>query len=249
MPRIKLTIEYDGTSYCGWQLQKKDKTVQGEIEKALNVIFKKKVNIIASGRTDAGVHAYNQIAHCDIPSLKDEKNPEQEIRKIQSSINGLIDNDIVIKEIEQCSADFHARFDAKKRLYRYYISKRPTAINRKFTWYISNPLNFTLMQKAAKELISLQEFKTFCKTGNDVKTYKCTIFRTRWYLESGLWVFEIQANRFLYGMVRAIVGLLVQLAQGKINYKEYLQIINSQDRSKVKHTAPAHGLFLEEIIY
>lgn len=249
MPRIKLTIEYDGTSYCGWQLQKKDKTIQGEIERALKVILKKQVSVIGSGRTDAGVHARNQIAHCDIPLFENKNSPGQELQKIQNSINGIVDSDIVITKIEECSQKFHARFDAKKRLYRYYISKRPTAINRKLAWYISYPLNFTLMQKAAKELYSLQKFKTFCKEGNDVKTYECTIFNTKWYLQSGLWIYEIQANRFLYGMVRAIVGLLVQLGQGKISYKEYLEILKSQDRRKVKYSAPARGLFLEEIIY
>ncbi|KAA3615706.1 MAG: tRNA pseudouridine(38-40) synthase TruA [Calditrichaeota bacterium] len=246
MPRIKLTIEYDGSAYCGWQLQKKDKTIQGELERALKIILKKKINILGSGRTDAGVHARNQIAHCDIPEIAGNK---LELLKIQKSINGILDNDIVVKNIEECSQEFHARFDAKKRLYRYYISKTPTAINRKLAWYISYPLNFTLMQKAADNLFTLQEFKTFCKTGNDVKTYECKIHRVKWYLASGFWVFEIQANRFLYGMVRAIVGLLTELGQGKITYKQYLEIINSQDRSKVKFSAPAHGLFLEEITY
>ncbi len=249
MSRIILTIEYDGTSYSGWQLQKKDKTVQGEIERALKIILKRQVNVIGSGRTDAGVHARNQIAHCDIPSLENEKNPQQELQKIQNSINGIVDKDIVIKSVEKCDQNFHARFDAKKRKYRYYISKRLTSINRKYTWYISYPLNFTLMQNATQELYNLQEFKTFCKTGNDVKTFECRIFKTFWFMEKGLWVYEIQANRFLYGMVRAIVGLLVHLGQGKISYNEYLNIIHSQDRSFVKKTAPARGLFLEEILY
>ncbi len=249
MPRIKLTIEYDGTLYCGWQQQKEDKTIQGEIERALKIILKKQINLLGSGRTDAGVHARNQIAHCDLPFFENEENPEKELLKIQKSINGIVDSDIVIKKIEHCPQEFHARFDAKKRLYRYYISKKPTAINRKLAWYISYPLNFTLMQMAAQELFSLREFKTFCKTGNDLKTYECTIFNSRWYQQSGMWIYEIQANRFLYGMVRAIVGLLVQLGQGKINYNNFLEIINSQDRTKVKYAAPAHGLFLEEIQY
>ncbi len=249
MPRIKLTIEYDGTLYAGWQLQKKDKTVQGELENALKIITKKPTVLYGSGRTDAGVHARNQTAHCDLPEFEKGEDVQRAIKKVQNSLNGILENDIVVKKIETCPAQFHARFDAKKRLYRYYISEQPTAINRKYSWYLPYSLNFTLMQIAANELLGLSEFKTFCKSGSDVKTYVCEIFNSRWFKEKDFWVYEIQANRFLYGMVRAIVGLLVQLGQGKINFAEYREIINSQDRSAIKYTAPARGLFLEKIYY
>jgi tRNA pseudouridine38-40 synthase len=249
MPRIKITVEYDGTEYSGWQLQKKDKTIQGEIESALKTIYKKRIIITASGRTDAGVHARNQVAHFDLPDFDESWDMDDALFKLKKSLNGLVNKDIVIKKLELCRSEFHARYDAKSRIYRYFITQIPTSVNKNFSWYISYPLNFTLMQEAADEILNLKDFNSFCKTGSSNKTTLCSIKKSQWFKRSDMWIYEIEANRFLYGMVRAIVGTLVALGQGKIKYDQFLNIIDPGYADGVSYLAPAQGLFLEKINY
>lgn len=250
MPRIKLTIEYEGTCYSGWQLQKDVKTIQGELEKALTILFKKRVVITGSGRTDSGVHARNQIAHCDIPEKTSvEENWNDLLYKLKKSINGIVENDIVVKDIELCEPEFHARYDATSRMYRYYISLVPTSINKNFSWHIPYSLDFELIQKAAQELKKIEDFEPFCKTGSNNKTTLCTIFNSTWKQNEGLLIYEIEANRFLYGMVRGIIGTLISVGSKKISYEEYLGIINNETKQKITVLAPPCGLFLEHINY
>ena len=249
MPRIRITVEYDGRAYSGWQLQKNGKTIQGEIENALKIIFKNRIVVTGSGRTDAGVHARNQVAHFDITKLTDTTAEKDALYKLKKSLNGLVEKDIVIKKLELCHPEFHARYDAKSRTYRYFITQTPTSVNRNFTWYISYPLNFTLMQSAASEFLRIKDFKAFCKTGSSNKTTLCTIIKSCWFKRDGLWIYEIKANRFLYGMVRAIVGSMIALGQGKIEWKQFLEILHAADGYAVSYLAPAHGLFLEKITY
>lgn len=250
MPRIKLTIEYEGTGYCGWQFQKDVKTIQGELERAFKVIYKSRVAITGSGRTDSGVHARSQIAHCDIPDqLGSSIDWTATLTKLKKSINGIIEKDIVVKEIEICEPEFHARYDAKSRIYRYYISTTPTSLNRSFSWLISYSLDFAMMQKAANELIQIKDFENFCKTGSNNKTTLCTVYKSYWKQNGDIWIYEIEANRFLRGMVRGIVGTLVSLGNNKIKYDEYLEILKNQKKQKVTFLAPAKGLFLEQIKY
>lgn len=241
MHRIKLTIEYDGTAYCGWQFQKKQVSIQEEIERALSIIFKMDIRIVGAGRTDTGVHARNQIAHLDIP--------EYDLGKLKQSLNGILKPDIRIKNIQKCAADFHARFDAKKRYYRYQICQMPTVINRTFAWQIYFPINITLMQEGADLIAGTKDFKSFCKTKSDVKNHLCEIFKSHWFIKDDLLVYEIAANRFLHGMVRAIVGTLVDIGRGQIDLGLLKKIIKSKDRTQVLNTAPATGLFLEKIVY
>ena len=241
MHRIKLTIEYDGTEYFGWQLQKKQVSIQEEIERALSIIFKMDIRIIGAGRTDTGVHARNQTAHLDIP--------EFDLNKLKSSLNGILKPDIRIKQVGKCANDFHSRFDAITRYYRYQISLHSTAINRAFAWQIFFPLNIDLMQEGADIIAETKDFKTFCKTKSEVKNHLCEIFESRWFFEDDLLIYEIAANRFLHGMVRAIVGILVDLGRGQIDLAYLKKVIRKKDRTLILNTAPAHGLFLEKVIY
>jgi len=249
MPRIKITVEYEGSAYGGWQLQKNRNTIQGEIEKALKIIYKNRIAVTASGRTDAGVHARNQVAHFDIPDFNETPGNNITLFKLRKSLNGLIEKDIVIKKLEQIHPEFHARYDAKSRIYRYYITQTPTSVSRNFTWYISYPLNFTLMQLAAAEFLRINDFNAFCKTGSNNKTTLCTVKKSKWFKSSALWIYEIEANRFLYGMVRAIVGTMVSFGQGKITNKQFLEIIRGGSTAGVSFLAPAQVLFLEKIKY
>lgn len=241
MKRIKAVIEYDGTHYFGWQLQKDQQTIQGEIEKALKIIFKKRIPVTGSGRTDTGVHARNQVAHFDIP--------EYDLKILRRSLNGLLKDDIVIKSLEIVSAEFHARFSAKKRLYRYYIATRPTALNRHYAWTILLPMNLTLMQAGAEFIKPVRDFRAFCKVKSEVKHHRCRIFSSRWFQTNDLLIYEIAADRFLHGMVRAIVGTLVSLGTGKLTLEQFQKIIESGDRRLVPKTAPAKGLVLERVEY
>ncbi len=241
MKRIKLVLEYDGTHYFGWQLQKGQHSVQQELEQALAILVKQPIRVIAAGRTDTGVHARNQVVHCDVP--------EVDLRKLVHGLNGIMQKDVVVKSARWVAADFHARFDATARRYHYFISTERSALNRNYAWIFTQPLNKTLMQAGAEIITDYENFKSFCKVKSNVKHYKCTIFTSRFFMLNGLLVYEIKANRFLHGMVRAIVGSLLELGRGKISLNEFRAMIEAQDRRKVPATAPARGLVLEEITY
>ncbi len=241
MVRVKAIIEYEGTNYFGWQLQKEQKTVQGEIERALQTIFKQRIPVTGSGRTDTGVHARGQVAHFDIP--------QTDVFRLKRSLNGLLAEDIVIKSLEVCAADFHARFSAKRRWYRYYISLEPTALNRKFVWPIFSKLNLTLMQRAAERIATIEDFQSFCKAKSAVNHYRCQIFYSRWLKQGPLLIYEIAADRFLHGMVRALVGSLVAIGSGQLTLAQFETIIAKKDRRLVPQAAPAKGLILEKVEY
>lgn len=239
--RIRLIIEYDGSAYFGWQFQNGQRSVQEMIENALFVIFKKKIRVTASGRTDSGVHARNQVAHLDIP--------DYDLYRLKRSLNGLLDPDIAVKRIESCADNFHARFDAKKRCYSYTIALQPTALERNYTWMVFYPLNLALMQRGAAIIKEYHNFRTFCKIRSDVKNYLCDIYKSRWIARDDFLIYEISANRFLHGMVRAIVGHLIDLGKGDISLKKFREIIESGDRTQVKTSAPPQGLVLEKVTY
>ncbi len=241
MPRIKLVIEYDGTHFKGWQYQKNAKTVQGDIEKALNTVLKKEIRLTGAGRTDSGVHARNQVAHCDIP--------ETDLEKLIRSLNGILDENVRIKNTEIVNQNFNARFDAVRRTYRYYISREPIALNRNLSWIYMNSLNICLIQFAAAELLNIREFKSFCKYHSSNKTFNCKLYSSKWFFNNNILVYEISADRFLYGMVRAIVGTLIKLGNGRISLLDFYRIVNSNEIQEVPQLAPASGLVLENIFY
>jgi len=241
MPRIKIIVEYDGSDFNGWQSQRNQPTIQDSIESALSTLFRKKIRITGSGRTDTGVHARNQVAHADIP--------ETDIFRLKRSLNGLIPEEIVIKDIRECNSDFHARFDATSRRYRYYISRVPAALSRKYVWQVFFPLNLVLIQLGADRISTVTDFKSFCKTGSEVEHYLCDVNKCSWDLRGDKMIFEIIANRFLHGMVRAIVGTLVELGRGKLSLEGLEAILEAGDRRTVPYSAPAQGLILEEVTY
>ena len=240
--RFSLLIEYDGTEYAGWQIQNGQRTIQGEIEKALKIIYKETIKITGAGRTDSGVHAKGQVAHFDIKK-------DVNLEKLQNSLNGLLLNDIRIKEIFESKNTFHARYEAKWREYHYYIAKKPSALNNKLVWHIPYLLDIKQMQKASRQLLGKNNFKCFCRTISDVKNYICLIKKTQWLETEELLIFKIIANRFLHGMVRAIVGTLVDIGKGKLDSSVMKEILESKDRSKASQSAPAKGLILEKVYY
>jgi tRNA pseudouridine38-40 synthase len=240
--RFRLLIEYDGTDFSGWQVQSGEETVQGQIERALATVFKKPISIVGAGRTDAGVHARGQVAHFD---SDDTFSP----RRLQKSLNGILKRTVRIKNIESCEATFHARFGAKSRTYHYQISAIPQALCRHFVWHISYNLNIPRMQDAAQHITGTHNFQGFCRTLSETDNYMCTVFFANWRQKEEILLFEISANRFLHGMVRALVGTLVDIGRGKTEPELVTTVLNNRDRQAAGQSAPPHGLILEKVEY
>jgi tRNA pseudouridine38-40 synthase len=242
---FKLIIEYDGSSYHGWQRQKNRKTIQGEIEKAIMTITGKKIALTGSGRTDAGVHAFGQVAnfYCDT-----EISPEV----FQRGLNGLMPKDIIIKECNTVDKKFHARYDAKTKTYRYRILNRttPAAICRQYAWFIKKKLDLDAMQSAILHIIGTNDFKAFEGAGSPRSSTKRRVINAGLQQkEKEYLIFEIEADGFLRFMVRNIVGTLLDVGLCKITPDDFKKILLSKDRNLAGATAPPHGLFLMNVKY
>ena len=242
---FKLIIEYDGTLYHGWQRQKGDRTIQGEIEKTLFKMTGKTIVLIGSGRTDAGVHAFGQVAnfHCHT-----ELQPEI----FQKGLNSLLPDDIVIKECSQTDEAFHARYDAKNKTYNYKILNHitPAAICRQYAWHISKTLDIGTMRSAFSYAIGTHDFKAFEGAGSPRShSIRCIMQANIIQKGQGYLINEVQANGFLRYMVRNIVGTLVDVGLNKITPLNFKQILLSKNRKQASATAPAHGLFLLQVDY
>jgi tRNA pseudouridine38-40 synthase len=242
---FKITIEYDGTCYHGWQRQKTDRTIQEEVEKAVFTITGQQVSLTGSGRTDAGVHAYGQVAN-----FKCETNlgPQDLFR----GLNSLTADDIVIRGCEEVEASFHARYNVKSKTYIYKILNRPdpAAIGRQYAWHIRKELNLEDMRTASATLIGSQDFKAFEGAGSPRAHTTRSVFKASLVEEQdGYLAFEIEADGFLRFMVRNIVGTLVEVGLGKISPADFKRILESKDRDQAGATAPAHGLFLKNVNY
>ena len=245
---IKLTIEYDGTDFYGWQVQiKSQRTVQAEIEKALKKIFKKHVTLFGSGRTDSGVHALGQAANFHAAT----KLP---IATIQTALNANLPKDIAVVDIEEVGPRFHARFSVKSKTYRYTILNRPArcALQRRFCFFYPYPLNLRSMRAEARALVGRHDFKSF-QTANPSRDEKATTVRTVRGVEitkKGDFVhIDIEADGFLYKMVRNIVGTLLQVGNGKLPKGSMRRILSRKDRTVAPAPAKAHGLTLVEVKY
>lgn len=244
MQRYAIEIQYNGTNYVGWQKQPNGKAVQEEIEIALNKLYNfNSISIVGCGRTDAGVHANHFIFHVDLDSKFYEET-------LYFKLNRILSNTISILKIHKVDPSFHARFDAKERIYRYYVHYKKNPFNQEFSLLFPSKLNVNEMNLACNYLIGKQDFTSFSKLHTDVKTNICTINFARWVkINDTSMYFEVSADRFLRNMVRAIVGTLIEVGLGKINAKDVKKIIEVKNRSEAKHSVPAKGLFLWEIKY
>lgn len=242
---FKLTIEYDGSLYHGWQRQKNDRTIQGEIEKALQTMSGKEVVLIGSGRTDAGVHAMGQVANFSLETQLKTEN-------FQRGLNSLLQEDIVIKACKQVDRRFHARYDVKSKTYKYRILNRPIppAIGRQYAWFIPKQLDLEAIGRAIRYLIGFHDFKAFEGAGSPRSNTIRHVFNADLIEEEhGYLVFEIEADGFLRFMVRNIVGTLVDVGLLKITPHDFKKILHSKDRDQAGLTAPPHGLFLMAVKY
>ncbi len=244
MRNIKLTIEYDGKDFNGWQKQPNKLNIQGEIERAIENITGEKVDLIASGRTDAGVHAIGQVANF-------KTNSNIDINKVPIAINSQVKNAIRIQNAEEVEENFHSRFNCKRKTYRYVIdnSKYGTAIYRNLTYHMPIKLDVEKIKKAIKYFEGEHDFKAFKSSGTSSKSSVRTIYSANVLVEGNNIVIDLTGNGFLYNMVRIISGTLVDVGLGKIKPEEIPSIIESKDRFKAGKTLPPQGLILLKVDY
>ena len=244
MRNIKLIIEYDGKKFNGWQKQPNKPNIQGEIENAIYEITGEKIDLIASGRTDAGVHSLGQTANFKTSS-------EIPIEKIPLAINSKLKKSIVIKSAQEVEERFHARYNCISKKYRYIInnSQEGSAIYRDLEYHMPIKLNVNNMEKAIKYFEGEHDFRGFKSTGSNNKNTTRTIYKAEIKQDGERIIIEFTGNGFLYNMVRIMVGTLVEVGLGKIKPEEIDEIIKSKDRTKAGKTLPAHGLYLVEVNY
>lgn len=242
MARYFLQLSYKGTSYHGWQIQPNAHTVQAEIQQGLSTILRKKVDIMGSGRTDTGVHARVQVAHFD---FEEQLDTDQIVHKL----NGILPIDISINACAAVKPEAHTRFDAIERSYHYFINQRKSPFLADESYYFSYNLDIELMNAAAKELLGEQDFESFSKVKTEVNNFICNISKAEWFMQNDQLVFHVRANRFLRGMVRALVGTLIQVGQKKLTIEEFKTVIKNKNRESAGRAVPPHGLFLTEVKY
>lgn len=243
MHRYFIYFSYNGAQYHGWQIQPNANTVQAELTKSMRLLLREEIDLTGAGRTDTGVHAKLMTAHFD--TSEPIKNPDQLVYKL----NSLLPYDIAVKRIEEVNADLHARFSAKSRTYKYYLTTEKNPFFKEFAAYVNYPLDFEKMNEACNILFEYRDFTSFSKLHTDAKTNNCNIMQAVWEKEADYWVFTIRADRFLRNMVRAIVGTLIEVGRGKLDAEDFRQIIEKKDRCAAGTSAPAQGLFLVEVGY
>jgi tRNA pseudouridine38-40 synthase len=244
MSRFAFKIKYNGKNYFGWQKQLNQISIQEKIEKALNQLYNSTgIEIVGCGRTDTGVHANDYTFHVDLTE-------KYELETVHFKLNRMLPDDICIVSSRKTEENFHARFDAKSRTYRYFIHFNKDPFINDFSLYQHQMLDFEKMNEAAKLLIGKKDFTSFSKLHTDVKNNICEVIEAKWELiDDNKAYFQIKANRFLRNMVRACVGTLIEIGSEKINNDDLQKIINAQNRSEAKLSVPAHGLFLWSVEY
>jgi len=240
--RYFFEIAYHGKNYAGWQNQANAVGIQSVIENALSQIFRSEIKITGSGRTDTGVHGEQQFFHCDL-----EKSFDRDGMIIK--LNSFLPRDIAIKAIRSVKEDANARFDAVERTYHYRITRKKNPFLEGLAWHFFKPVNVSTMNKAAALITGEHDFECFSKVHTDVNHFLCNIKKAHWQEANEMLEFTITANRFLRGMVRSIVGTLLDVGSGKITLKEFQAIVDSRDRKKAGANVPAQGLYLTKIKY
>ncbi len=243
--RYFIELQYDGSSFAGWQIQPNAKTVQEEIENALSTLLREPTTITGCGRTDTGVHARFFVAHFDNSNNIEKK----EIDLLVYKLNRFLPISINIQKIYPVKPSAHARFDAVSRTYKYYLNTHKNPFLEKHAWYYFGNFDFKLMNETAKLLYNYIDFTSFSKLHTQTKTNNCKILLAEWTFENETWVFTIKADRFLRNMVRAIVGTLIDVGRGHISQTDFIRIIEQKERQKAGQSVPAHALFLENVEY
>jgi tRNA pseudouridine38-40 synthase len=240
--RYFFEISYNGSRYHGWQNQANAVGVQQIVEDALSKLMRDKIEIVGSGRTDSGVHCAQQFFHAD---FKNELKTDDLIHRL----NSFLPRDIAIHSILRVKDAAHARYDARERSYQYRITLKKDPLLIGYAYHFFKPINVELMNRAAKLLIGEHDFTSFSKVKTDVNHFVCDIKKAKWQKTNDVLTFEISANRFLRGMVRAVVGTLLDVGTQKISIHDFQEIIKGKDRKKAGMNVPAEGLFLTKVKY
>jgi len=240
--RYFIKFAYNGTNYHGWQYQPNASSVQETLVKAVSVILNETIELMGAGRTDTGVHAKIMFAHFD-------SNKTIDVATTIHKLNSFLPKDIVVFDIISVHDDAHARFDAVRRTYQYYINTEKDVFTHGQSWYYQTKLDVALMNEAASVLLEHTDFQCFSKVNTDVNTFNCKITEAFWKQENNALIFTISADRFLRNMVRAIVGTLINIGLHKITIADFNTIIKSRNRSEAGFSVPAHGLYLTDIRY
>jgi len=241
MPRYFLEVAYKGANYSGFQIQENAHTVQAEVEKALAVFFRQRISLTGSSRTDAGVHALQNYFHFDFEEVIDR-------RKLYN-INAILPRDIVLKDIFPVEGGAHCRFDAISREYRYYIYRKKDPFLDDRAFFFPYKLDIKQLEGAAAIIQRFTDFTSFSKRSTQVKTFICAIQESRWLVENECLVYQVTANRFLRGMVRGLVGTMLQVGRGKLTLAEFEDILHRKDNQHADFSVPGHGLFLLRVSY
>jgi tRNA pseudouridine38-40 synthase len=239
---IRLVLEYDGTGFVGWQVQAQGRTVQGELEGTLRQLLQEQITVNGSGRTDAGVHARGQVANFRTAT-------RWPVKEIQRALCATLPEDIVVHMVEEVALDFHSRRDAIERRYQYFITTGRRAIERQYCWHIPYSLDLDPMKASAELILGQHDFEAFAKTDSSVSSFVCTVNAADWRRESSFIIFQIRADHYVRGMVRALVGTMVDVGRAYRTVEDLGRILLERDRSKAGTSAPARGLFLEEVRY
>lgn len=239
---LRLLIEYDGTLYHGWQSQPGLPTVQATIEAGLKQLLQQEITVTGAGRTDAGVHARGQVASVRTSS-------ELPLGAILRGVNALTPGDIVVRAVDEAPASFHARFDARRRNYRYRIGLNRCAIGRMYRWDLTRGIDIHRMQASTACLAGTRDFSAFALSGDGDRSHECTLYECEWHSSGDEIQLHIAADRFLRGMVRAIVGTSVKIGLDRWPVERMKEVLRSGDRSSAGPTAPARGLCLMSVEY
>lgn len=242
--RIALLIQYEGSTFHGWQVQPEKQTIQGEIENALEKVCGEKIGIMGSGRTDSGVHAFGQVAHFDV------KECQIPVQNLWMTLNKHLPQSIRVISSQPVADDFHSRFQAEQRAYRYEINTRYNILQRNSRWFVKFEIDPQLLNEMAELILGSHDFSSFCYAGTETKNMKCNIQFAAWKeLEAGGFAFHIRADRFLHHMVRMLVGSMVEVARGKWTIDYFKDLLDKPNRQNHAVTAPASGLTLIRVSY
>ena len=241
--RYFVWFSYDGTAYHGWQIQPNGNSVQEELQRALSTLLREEISVTGAGRTDAGVHARQMVAHFDFSEAI-------YLEQLAYKLNRILPCDIAVDRVELVDDDMHARFSASSRTYHYYIHTKKDPFSRPYSTELHYELDFDKMNEAGRILMTYDDFGAFCKSHSDVKTTLCRVTKAEWVQTSETsWYFEITANRFLRNMVRAVVGTLIDVGRGRLTLDDFRKVIEGKRRTEAGESMPANALFLENIRY
>ena len=242
--RYFIHFAYDGTAYCGWQVQPGVPTVQAALDKALSQVLRQPVHTVGSGRTDTGVHASHQVAHFEV-----ELPEAMTFELLRYRLNRALPPDVQVQRVHAVGEHDHARFSAEARTYEYFVSLRPDPFRRDQALYLDRAPDVTAMNEAAGYLVGQFDFTAFSKVKGGENHYICYLYEAGWHPAPGGLVFRIQANRFVRGMVRLVVGTLLDVGRGKLTPAEFQQVLYRQQRIAASGAAPAKGLYLSKVEY